>query len=150
VLPAELIAQARWIRHTAAKVPVTAWGTAASSTNPATWCDYESARQSSAGVGLGFVLNGDGIVCIDVDHCIVDGELTAQAADLVGRCQGTYIERSPSGTGLHIWGKARLGFSGTVIGGVEVYGDLRYLTVTGDSIGRCRRLAPLGRVISSL
>ena len=30
---------------------------------------YSEAKSSEDGDGLGFVLNGDGIICIDLDHC---------------------------------------------------------------------------------
>lgn len=149
-LPLELVNRARWIRYTARKVPLTAWDTPASSTDPSTWTDYEAARESSAGVGLGFVLNGDGIVCLDLDGCFVDGELTAFAAELVRRCGDTYVERSPSGNGLHIWGRARLPYGGRVFDAVEVYGNGRYLTVTGDALTSSRRLGPLSKVIAAL
>lgn len=106
----------------------------ASSTDPTTWSSYAKANRSPVGHGLGFVLNGDGIICIDLDHCVVDGKLDADAAAFVKRFPKTYVEISPSGTGLHIWG------FGTVIKGrkfmhgdlsVEIYGTGRYLTFTG-------------------
>jgi primase-polymerase (primpol)-like protein len=149
-LPAELLEQDRWIRRTINKVPLTIEGVAASSTDPTTWSSFDEAATSTVGAGLGFVLNGDGIVCLDLDHCFVNGKLTRTAADLVARCSNTYIELSPSGEGLHIWGRANLGFRGRKIGDVEVYGDARYLTITGDAFGASRRLAPLGKVISQL
>ena len=72
---------------------------------------YDEAMISSAGVGPGFVLNGDGIVCIDLDHCLTGRVLEPWAADILAACPGTYIEVSPSGDGLHIWGRA-LDFDG--------------------------------------
>lgn len=131
-------------------MPLTPAGSAASSINPITWSTYDEAIASDVGAGLGFVLNGDGIVCLDLDHCFDGDTLTADAAALVAKCRGTYIERSPSGDGLHIWGRARLPYRGRKIGAVEVYGDARYITITGDAIGTSRRLAPIGRVISKL
>ena len=140
----------RWIRHTATKIPLTAWNTTGSSVNPATWCDYETAAASTVGVGLGFVLNGDGVICLDLDHCIVDGVLTSAAADLVHRCGDTYVEHSPSGHGIHIWGVARLSYGGRKFDGVEVYGNARYMTVTGDAMSSSRRLGNLTKVVSTL
>lgn len=69
-VPAELTRRPRWIRHTARKVPLTIGGATASSTDPSTWSRYSEAAASGKGAGLGFVLNGDGVVCLDLDHCL--------------------------------------------------------------------------------
>jgi len=42
----------------------------------------------------------------------------------------TYVEVSPSGDGLHVWGFATVD-KGRRSGGVEVYGSGRYITITG-------------------
>lgn len=135
-LPSELTQTARWVRHSAAKVPLTAGGAAASVVDPADWTDYDTARRSSAGVGLGLVLAlTDDIVCVDLDHCLgADGQPADWAARLLEQTPPTFVEISPSGDGLHIWGTAgflggrRLAHAG---GAVEVYGSGRYITVTG-------------------
>lgn len=136
-IPAELRKKARWIRHHN-KVPITAQGKPASSTNPITWTDYRSAAESQVGDGLGFVLNGDGIVCIDLDHCF-DGQPNKEAQQLIDSLPNTYIEVSPSGTGLHVWGYADLKkgrrFNRNGLS-VEIYPNGRYLTVTGQAITR--------------
>ena len=128
-LPEQLTSVPRWIRHER-KVPKTVRGGAASSTNPLTWSTFADAQSSSVGDGLGFVLAGDGIACIDLDHCLDGGRLSSFAADVVRQCRGTYIEISPSGTGLHIFGLATVG-KGVVSDGFEVYDRGRYMTVTG-------------------
>lgn len=84
----------------------------------------------------GFVLNGDGIVCLDLDHCLLDGELTGRAAEILARCPSTYVEVSLSGTGLHVWGRGEVP-KGRRLRGVEVYGTGRYIAVTGKRFGRC-------------
>jgi primase-polymerase (primpol)-like protein len=130
-LPArELRDRARWIRRSATKVPLTIDGNAASSTDPSTWCDYDTAAASTVGAGLGFVLNGDGIVCVDLDHCL-DGRGRPQpwVIDLLESMPETYVEVSPSGDGLHVWGFGTIG-KGRRSGGIEVYGRGRYLTIT--------------------
>lgn len=139
-LPRELTSRRRWVRYSAAKVPLRADRRgAASSTNSATWCSYEAARGSRFGVGSGFVLNGDGIVCIDLDECVRDGELAPWARRIVDRAPGCYVELSPSGTGVHIWGRAfmRQGRVVPVEGGgkAEIYPDGRYITVTSQRWG---------------
>ena len=136
-IPVELRQKPRWIRHRS-KVPITAQGYAASSTNPLTWTDYQTASTATVGDGLGFVLNGDGIVCIDLDHCF-DGRPNAEAQALIDSLPDTYIEVSPSGTGLHIWAYAALErgrrFNRNGLS-VEIYPNGRYLTVTGQAINR--------------
>ena len=127
--PKELTALPRWVRHRN-KVPLTVTGRNASSTNPETWTDFDSVAQSDIGDGVGFVLNGDGIACIDLDHCLVDGRPVAWAREFLARCPATYVEVSPSGTGLHIFGFANVG-KGRRGNGVEVYDRGRYMTITG-------------------
>ena len=147
--PAAMTALDHWIKHRA-KVPLSIYGYPASSTNPRTWSTFERARDSSAGDGLGFVLTGDGIACIDLDHCIVDGVLQDWAQDIVAQCRGTYIEISMSGTGLHIFGYAIVG-TGRRRDGVEVYDRGRYIAVTGRRWRRAPvELVDISVVINSL
>lgn len=135
--PADLIALPRWIRHTA-KVPTRVAGGNASTTKPGTWSSYAEACASSVGDGLGFVFAGDGIVGIDLDDCLSESGLEPWAAEIVAACHGTYIEVSPSGRGLHVFGRGVVG-PGRRLGPVEVYDRGRYFTVT---MRRYRR-APL-------
>ena len=152
--PTELVARDRWVRYSKNKIPLTVEGSTASSMNPITWSTHDDAVVSTAGVGSGFVLNGDGIVCIDIDHCYTDGILAPWAAELLAEFPATYVERSPSGDGLHIWGVATLPFTGrhiTFAGHkVEVYGDRRYITITRDPIGHARHLADLDKALAPL
>lgn len=128
----ELRDRARWIRRTKSKIPITAGGTSASSTDPSTWCDFFTAQASTHGAGLGFVLNGDGIVCVDIDHCLDGrGRPAAWAIDLLASIPSTYVEISPSGDGVHVWGFGNIP-KGRRSNGVEIYGTGRYLTVTGN------------------
>jgi primase-polymerase (primpol)-like protein len=135
-------------------VPVTVEGEAASSTGPETWSGFREAAASSAGAGLGFVLNGDGVVCVDLDHCLAGGELAPWARRIVDLAPGCWMERSVSGDGLHIWGLGRLerGRRLSVEGGsVELYADGRYIAVTGDTWGDTpRRLGGLSGLIDAL
>ena len=149
VIPAELRGLPRWVRWMGRKIPRTVNGGMASSTDPATWSSYREAKRSTVGVGLGFVLNGDGIVCLDLDHCVGPDGALSEGADVLVRLAGdTYIEVSPSGHGLHIWGYApglqcgrRVTFRGQP---VEVYPSGRYMTVTGRPFAGFER--PLGDV----
>ena len=125
--PADLAARDRWLRHDR-KRPIQANGAPASSTDERTWTSYDRARSSDVGDGLGFAL-GDGVACIDLDHCLVDGVLADWAKPIVRACRGTYMEISPSGDGLHIFGFADVG-KGRRRDGIEVYDRDRYMTVT--------------------
>lgn len=133
-VPARLMLLDRWVRYSARKVPLTLVGGAASSTDPSTWCSYRDAVASNVGVGVGFVLNGDGIGCYDLDHVFVGGVLSEAAARFVASVDFFYAEVSPSGEGLHLWvdAPAAPGRKMIVDGvSVEFYTRGRYITVTG-------------------
>lgn len=152
-VPAEVRKLDRWVRWNARKVPLRADGAgAASSTDQATWAPYAKASGSSVGEGVGFVLDGDGIVCVDLDHCIEQGALTADGVALMAGCPATWVEVSPSGTGLHVWGRADVsGRSTGEAGRCEVYGWGRYITVTGERWkGSTAKLADLTDWIAGL
>lgn len=137
-VPAELRARARWVRYSKNKVPLQVTSLPAKPNDAATWSSFDEVVTSSVGVGVGFVLDGDGIVCVDLDNAIDGkGRIKPWARDILAMLPATYAEVSPSGKGLHIWG------TGEVVlgrrwrhadGGVEVYGTGRYLTVTGKRV----------------
>lgn len=112
------------------KMPITLAGNAASSTDPNTWTSFEDASAAVAGDGLGFVLGG-GIACLDIDHCLINGKPNRLAQSVLDRTPGAYVEVSPSGDGLHIWGTAPE-LRGKVRDGIEAYSTGRYITVTGN------------------
>lgn len=124
-------------------MPVQTSGRAASSTDPQTWTDFKTvSSQDRIGYVLGGKVDGQLVVCVDLDHCFTaDGSLTAGATDLLEDFPATWCEVSPSGDGLHVWGltderpdRCVFTHKGQP---VEVYVDGRYLTVTkrlwGDS-----------------
>lgn len=128
-LPRELTERARWVRHEA-KRPITPDGRPASSTDPSTWSTYRAAARAKTGDGLGFVL-GDGIACLDIDHCLdSQGRPDARARAILARVPDAYVEVSPSGRGLHVWGVAPEQ-PGRRHKDYEVYSVDRYITVTG-------------------
>lgn len=153
-VPAELTSRRRWVRRAANKAPLTAAGLPASSTDPATWSTYRQAARSQAGVGLGFVLaEGDGIVCIDLDHCLDRGRLADWAQPIVEQAAGTYIEMSPSGTGLHLWGLGTVGRGRRIRRGavaIEVYGQGRYIAMGTRYDDAPMKLADLTGLVDSL
>lgn len=115
---------------------------------PADWLTWQRARalheSDKAGrwMGIGVLVSSlRGLVGIDVDHCLADGKVIESAAEVVeaALAMDSYIETSPSGTGLRIFvlGQLPKGCRENV-GGVEVYGpaSTRYLTVTGQAWSR--------------
>ncbi|TFY99756.1 hypothetical protein [Ramlibacter rhizophilus] len=138
-IPPELKELARWLVWRGAKVPylATAIKSKADVTDPTYWSTFEQAQTaySEGGyLGVGFALNGDGIVGLDLDKCVVGDQPDERALSLLERLGCGYIERSPSNTGLRAFGRAELNgsFKG-VLEGVrfEAYASGRYLTVTG-------------------
>lgn len=130
------------------KVPYRPDGRKAKSNDPKTWSTHEDCMQAylAGGFsGLGFVLcEGDQLTAIDLDYCLDDkGDVLPWAAEIVERFSTSYIERSPSGRGLHIWCFGRplttgqreiLALNLDYKPRVEVYTfeSPRFLTVTGD------------------
>lgn len=154
-LPTELTSRARWVRRTSRKLPITVDGAPASSTDPATWARYRDAARSTAGAGLGYVLvEGDGLVCLDLDHCLYGDTVAPWAQRILDAAGPTWVERSVSGDGLHVWGTGSLSRGRRIAvgtGSVELYGTGRYIAITGDTWGGTpRRLADLSGVIDEL
>lgn len=142
-LPAELTSRPRWVTHVNKRPLCSRTGRWASVTDPSTWSSFEAA--SATGAPLGFVL-GDGIGCIDLDGCLDEhGIPNAAARTLLGYYEGSYVEVSPSGRGLHIWGTAapQRGFKRMWRGQrIEFYSQGRYITVT-ENVYQDGALAPL-------
>lgn len=146
--PQDMLMQTRWVNwkpvrrgDTVTKMPVQPDGTPASSTDPYTWTDYETAEQLHAGVGMGFVL-GDGFACLDLDHCYdARNHLADWAKKLIMLAGETFIEISPSGDGLHIWGRCepRKGIKLRDGMNIEAYSQGRYITVTGKPYKTSKR-----------
>jgi hypothetical protein len=128
-----------WRRDGSKKVPYQAESPnkRARSTDRSTWSSFEAAKVSfEAGGfdGVGIVLDGSGLVGVDLDDCVVDGLTSPAALEFVDRIGLGYVEYSPSGTGLRGFGyfagaRSCRGHVGTL--SVEIYFDKRYLTVTG-------------------
>ncbi|WP_228821289.1 bifunctional DNA primase/polymerase [Nocardia farcinica] len=137
VVPEYLRMSARWVMWKLVtrgglptKMPIQPTGAPASSTDRATWSPWSRVKPAAR---KGFVL-GEGIGCIDLDHCLIDGEPTDAAAAFLATLPPTYIEVSPSGDGLHVWGRipAGRGRRYRTDDGlrVERYSTGRYITVT--------------------
>lgn len=123
--------------------PIT--GKWASTKDPGTWTDFDSAvsyAKENRCSGVAFALGG-GISCIDLDKCFNEkDEMSALAKRLTTELAGTYIERSVSGNGLHIFVKDDLlakskyrNRAETPDGELEVYSSGRFMSMTGDVFG---------------
>lgn len=118
-----------------------------------TWASIDAATSAiktskKSLTGLTFVI-GEGISVIDLDHCFDSaGNPSALAADLMSAFEGTtYMEKSMSGTGLHIFVKGDLRNAGKFgkvnkgdFGDIEVYDESKFMSVTGNIIGDVRTL----------
>jgi len=136
------------------KIPYQVDGTNAKTNTPSTWTDYESCKAAvdvGRFHGTGFVFaEGDGFCGIDLDHCVDgNGNLSEWAIEILEIFAGTYIERSPSGDGFHIFCRAKIPKAQSRHRkdwiedgrkqGVEFYDfrSPRYFTVTGDAVSAC-------------
>lgn len=107
-------------------------GTLASSIDPATWTDFNTAATTAQRwmCGIGFMLSEqDPYAFIDLDNAhgnqvIIDRQMKIEETF------DSYSERSPSQTGLHIIVKGHIG-AGRRRDKVEVYSQERFMTMTG-------------------
>jgi primase-polymerase (primpol)-like protein len=121
------------------KVPYSTVGGYASSTNPMTWTDANTALQyahSSPGFGVGFVLtDSDPFRVVDIDHCLQGGKWSDFALGVLAQFPGAAVEVSQSGEGLHIWMQGPLPEKfGKKTQGLEFYASERFIALTGDRI----------------
>jgi hypothetical protein len=160
--PEDMAAVDRWLNweyQAGRKVPIAPHagqppgGSGVDPHDPENWTTFEEAqgaveewRQFSVNVGLAFDLPRDGAerCLIDLDDCrdASTGELVPPARALVERADSAaYV--SQSGTGVHIYGKARLPDGVTAIADdlhntdgaeIEVYDSGRFIGVTGKHI----------------
>ncbi len=119
----------------------------ASTDNVNTWGSFEKALRCCKKnnlSGIGFVLSeDDDYMGIDLDNCRnpESGEFEPWAQEIITRMD-SYTEISPSGRGVKIFVRGKLPGEkhriqglpsfGTSDGGIEIYNDKRYFTVTGD------------------
>lgn len=144
-IPTQLKTLPQWVVRRG-KCPINpATGQGAKAGQPDTWTTFERAVQASRKYdGIGFEFHNNGIVGIDIDHCIdrETGEIDPAALAIVGR-MNSYTEKSPSGTGLHIYVYGDIPSSGrkNPKRNIEMYKEKRYFTVTGEMFGGCAEIA---------
>lgn len=144
-VPARMREAGRWVRVAPDKRPLTIGGAQASVSDAATWSSHELARASRQGRGMGFVLNGDGIGCLDLDHCVEGGEVAGWAQEILDANPNTFTELSMSGTGLHVWGLLEASPGRRIRDGrsLEVYSRGRYVALGSRFRGSPLTLEPL-------
>lgn len=120
------------------KIPYGKDGAPAKVNDPSTWTDYETARRAlnrspRLWNGIGLMLDGLGVVCIDLDDCLDGGEREDFARGIVERLD-SYTEISNSGKGLHVFMRGHWSGAGckNTRKGIEVYAQKRYIATTGD------------------
>ncbi len=123
-IPPQMRAKQNWVPR-AGKRPY------GKSNDASTWLTFDEAVRRGKG-NVCFALDGDGLVALDLDDCInEDGKLHPNARKIVDLCQ-SYTEISLSGHGLHVFGFAKLPFTGRKKGVLEIYGANRFIAVTGN------------------
>ena len=139
-IPEELKALRQWVcwrnedigSTKPTKIPYTPTKQKASVTNPATWCDFQSAINAySTGEfsGIGFVFTDNDDFCfIDLDQ--TDDPVVIDRQHKIYQEINSYSEISPSGNGLHIICKASIPM-GRRRHNIEIYSSERYATFTG-------------------
>ena len=112
----------------------------AQSTNSITWSTFKEAIQAykecenSSISGIGFVVTDSPFTGIDLDHCrdAESGDIKPWASEIIRKMK-SYNEVTPSKTGIRIWIKGKP-MRGIKKGNIEIYGEGRYFTVTGNRI----------------
>lgn len=152
-IPEELKSRRQWVLWRAIynnetskfdKLPFQIDGSPASSTDLATWNDFETILQiynegDSKGNqydGIGFVLSSlDPYLVVDIDDIEDVDNLDELASEITSM---SFAELSPSKKGVHVWFKAKhkkeRHKNKDAKTGYEVYETSRYMTVTGESV----------------
>jgi len=103
----------------------------ASTTNPSTWSDFETAvkvgREQRCGIGFALAEEFE-IVGVDFDNSLDDEDFLRWIKKF-----NSYAEISPSGNGYRIFVKGTIS-KALKKGAVECYSKDRYLTVTGNQV----------------
>jgi putative DNA primase/helicase len=116
------------------KVPYQINGRKAKSNDHTTWTSFSNVlkcRDPKKYDGIGFEFFMSGITGIDIDHCIENEQINSHAREIMNQCR-SYAEKSPSGTGIHIYVQGIIP-SGVHDAEIEMY-NVQYFTVTGNKL----------------
>lgn len=101
-----------------------------------TFEEAKAAYSSGAYTGVGLLLVNNGVVGVDIDN--LQGTTTNSPSVEVwvekAIQEGAYCERSPSGSGLRLFYFDPDFTQGKKVGTLEIYCNLRFLTVTGHAV----------------
>ena len=135
------------------KIPVNVRAKPCNAHISANWMNFDVAvrgYENEFFAGIGFVLNGETLtndlgknlflIGIDIDHCVIKDSagnfiISDEIYDVREQLSNTYLEISPSGTGVRMFVYSKQRVESSSADGREVYVDKRYLTLTGHSIG---------------
>ena len=129
------------------KPPFQRNGEPAKSDDPRTWTTFDvvlaAYLESACFDGVGFMFGGTGFCGWDFDHCLHGDVIDSDFLPLIQQLD-SYVEISPSGTGMHVLALASLaGLEGRKRGfptpeepkrAIECYDSGRYFTVTGNRL----------------
>lgn len=152
IMPQELREEKSWClwalenkKGRMTKIPYQIDGHCSSSTDPKKWdwiqscvqaMDFPDTRPLSKQYsGIGFIFNQfQGLVFIDLDHHLIDGQPDETAKEFLSSFSGTYTEVSQSGTGLHLFVRGSIPYAvKNSKEGVEMYSTGRYCACTFNS-----------------
>lgn len=96
-------------------------------------------------LGIGFRPDGTGLACLDIDNCLVGGQWSATALEMMARFPGALVELSTGGSGLHIWfsytGESPGKLTKDSRGELELYGEGQFIAagtvLQGDAGADC-------------
>ncbi|WKY47155.1 phage/plasmid primase, P4 family [Eubacteriaceae bacterium ES3] len=152
-IPKDLTALHQWVLRRG-KVPVNPHnGYNAKAGDPSTWgtfnqCGAALMQADCKYDGIGFQFNDNGIVGIDIDHCIDEQGIVSEEALKIVNKLDSYTEISPSGTGLHLFVYGDIPKNSKK--GIELYKNGRYFTVTGNVFGELKPIQHREKEIKAL
>ena len=121
----------------------------AKSDDPSTWATFDKAAAFAKKYrldGLAFSMSGSGMTCIDLDHHLDEnGKPSELAQKFINAADNTYIEKSVSGRGLHIFyagSRPKDRQNRNIDLDLEVYDDRRFISMTGNYNGCADVAAP--------
>lgn len=101
-----------------------------------TFAEAKAAYERGGYSGVGVLLTGNGIIGVDIDYYVNTFKTQPAVRQWVVSAVvgGAYCEKSPSGNGLRLFMAGKLPGAGRKSGSLEIYDDVRFLTVTGHVI----------------
>lgn len=133
------------------KAPRNINGDRASSTDPSSWTDFDTASREALRRGwhIGFVLHeSDPFACVDLDVKEGTQDIHIQRYEQMIATLDSYTERSCSGLGWHILIEGAIG-KGRRRDGVEVYSQERFIICTGEVV-RDVPIAPRQEILANM